>query len=651
VPISIAVLPGDKLDSSTTQGVTEALNRVPGVAATLAVNGGGTQVAVRGVSASGPLFSGSSPVAYYLDWVPFGLVKTAIVPDANAFDLARVEILRGPQGTLYGANAQNGVVRVLTKDANLSDTEIKARALISSTDGGGENYRGDLAINIPVMESKLAARAVFGYQDLGGWIDRPTGDDVNDAKLRNARLKVNAQPTDKLSIGLSAWITREDYGAPSVANENDQHSSLTDESIDTDYDTYGLRIGYDSTGFSVASMTSYLDYQNQGSVGLEFFGTVPLFTRLDADVFSEEIILSSASGNTWRWSLGGFYRDAEDRLRQNSLDPSLAPFDYSNGSQSYAVFGEIGRRFADDKWEWTAGARYFRDEVSLDENINQGPPNSSPIKEEDSFDSTTPRLVLTWYPTSDLTLYTSYAEGFRSGFPQDPGVIRSSPDFPAVEPDKLHNYEIGAKAELMGGRVLVDSALYYVDWEDVQQTISVVFGSTIVTAPINGESASGLGVDFGITLMPVEGLQLALNGGWNDLAMDAPVVLPGGVVMFDKGDRLNLSPEYTAGASVDYSWPLGHFTAGVSAAANYTSAQIQRTAAGPFALSASGESMLIARTNFSLAAGNWIATLFADNINNENDAALRSPLLAFGAVDWSLRARPRTVGLQLEYRF
>lgn len=172
VPIAISVLDGASLDNATVEGVAAALNRVPGVTTVTGSFFGGTQVTVRGITAAGPVASGASPVSYYLDSAPFGLVKTAIVPDANAYDLDRVEVLRGPQGTLYGAGGVGGVVRILTKDANPDAFEIKARTSGSSTKDGGENYRGDMAVNVPIVAGKLAARAVVGYEDWGGWIDR-----------------------------------------------------------------------------------------------------------------------------------------------------------------------------------------------------------------------------------------------------------------------------------------------------------------------------------------------------------------------------------------------------------------------------------------------------------------------------------------------
>ena len=648
VPISISVLGGDQLDRSPVSGVTEALNLVPGIVAEKGAQGGGTQISMRGVGASGPLFNGSSPIAYYLDSVPFGLVKTAVAPDSNAYDLARIEALRGPQGTLYGASAQNGVVRILTHDPDLNEFELKARSSFSKTSGGGDNYRGDAAVNVPIVEGKLAARAVVGYENIGGWIDSPVRRDINDAELRNSRLKIGAQPTDEFSAQLSAWSSRSDYGAPSKSLRDGSISASNPESISTDYDAYGLTLKYDAAQFSVSSMTSYLDYQNEGRVDLAFFALPVLFTGLDARVFSQEVLLSSSTGSAWRWSVGGFYRDASDRLRQNNLGGGL-PFDYGNSSKSEAVFGEVGRRFFNNALEWTLGARYFHDDVGVRENVNQTP--GLPIYDrKDKFHSTTPRAVLSWYPSESMTLYTSYSEGFRSGFPQDPGVGKTYPDFPPLKPDKLRNYEVGAKASALDGRISFDAAVYYIDWKDVQQTLVVPVNGTFVTALINGQSASGVGVDFGIAARPISGLDLGLSFSWNDLSLDS-VVLSSGQPLFNKGDRLNYSSKYTAGASVGYSHPLGAsgLTGQFSASANYASKQVQHGDLGGFLYTTSGDDRLFARASVGVAgaAERWSASLFIDNATNERGA---TPAV-LPIPDWSTRAQPRTVGLQANVRF
>lgn len=655
VPISISVLGGDDLDRSTAEGVTDVLTRVPGVATTVGFQGGGTQVAIRGVAAGGNSYFGSSPVAYYLDSAPFGLVKSAFGPDSNAYDLERVEVLRGPQGTLYGASAQNGVVRVLTHDADLDEFEVKARTSVSTTEGGGENYRGDMAVNLPIVEGKLAARAVIGYQDLSGWIDRPNKnkEDANDAEIGNMRLKINAQPIENLSIGLSAWLSRADYGGPSVADDNGQHAAILDEPISIDYDVYGVKIGYDFPWFSVASMTSYLDYAQYSvldqivQVG---FSTL-LTTDHPSDVFSQEINLTSTHGGSWRWSLGSIYRDAEERIAQTFVF-FAAPIDFTDTSESFAVFGEVTRLFLDGSLELTAGLRYFEDDVGVRENVRHtGVPGEPLVQASSKFHKVTPRVVLTWHPNDQITVYGSYSEGFRSGFNQQPTVINLVPEFPPAKPDLLKNYELGAKGSLWGGRVNFDTALYFIDWQDVQQPLVVPFGGILVTALVNGESASGTGYEFAVTAEPVEGLELGVNFSWNDLAMDADVI-SSGVVLFDKGDRLNFSPEYTVGASADYVFPIGGagFEGRFSASANYTSEQEHRTLRARVPRITVGDPMLIARTSFSVdAPDHWTATIFVDNVNNEQGTPIRQPFSL--AVDRDARVRPRTVGVQLECRF
>jgi iron complex outermembrane recepter protein len=654
VPIAITVVGGDDLDRNTAEGISEVLNRVPGVATTLSA-AGRPQVAVRGVTAGGPTFNGSSPIAYYLDSVPFGFVKTAIVPDSNAYDLDRIEVLRGPQGTLYGASAQNGVVRVLTKEADLNEFELKARTSVSSTDGGSENYRGDMAMNAPIVEGKMAARAVVGYEDLSGWIDSPIREDLNDSEIVNARLKVRAQPTDAFSIGLSGWISRSEFGGPPRSRDGAQSSTLVDEASSTDYDVYGLRLGYDFGSFSIESMTSSLDYASSGQGDISpLFGGVPtrLLTALDSEVFSQEIVLRSANDGAWRWSVGGIYRDAEDRLVQAAAFLP-ATIDFNDTSESIAVYGELTRKFLDGRFELTGGARYFEDDVVQSENIRHCGalcPGEPLFRVSRTFDKVSPRVVMTFHPGSDTTLYASYAEGFRSGFSQNSPVVRSAPQFPPLEADNLTNYEFGVKGTLANGTFSYDAAAFYIDWEDVQQTLVVIANGAPVTAVVNGESASGAGFEFGFAARPGDRFSLGASFSWNDLQMDE-AVLSRGVVLFDAGDRLNLSPEYTIGLSADYAVPFGSsgFEALFAVSGNHISSQGARTILAGRQLIAKGDDMTVGRASISInSPGAWSAMLFVDNISNEDGSPVRQ---AVPFPDWDARIRPRTIGAQLEFRF
>jgi iron complex outermembrane recepter protein len=668
VPISISVLSGTHLDRSA-EDVTAVLRQVPGVTTMLGPQGGTTHVTVRGVTAASATQTGSSTVGYYLDSVPFGTIRNAISPDSNAFDLERIEVLRGPQGTLYGASSSNGVVRVLTKDANLDNLEVKARALTSGTLDGGENYRGDMALNVPIVKGRLAVRAVAGYQDLDGWIDRVNHQDANNEKKINFRFKVNAQPTDNLSIGLSSWTSRFDSDARSTGAVNRTNISKVDEPIATDYDTYGLKVGYEFPGFSLSSMTSYLDYENSSWDDHEaiFGATGPfgrpdtvLLTAYDSRVFSEEVNLASADAGPWRWTAGAIYRDVSDRFRQWRRQYASPGGNISDDtSRSFAVFGEMTRSFADGKYEITGGLRYFEDKGVTQEvsRLNQAPANLSPglRRVETTHDAVSPRATLTWHATDHQMFYASYAEGFRSGFAQLGSTYFVAPQFPTVKPDTLKNHEVGGKGTLWNGRLGYEAAAYYIDWTNLQQIVTIQTtsgtGSILnIGAPVNAGTAGGLGYEFGLTLNPFTGLLLGINYGRSGLEVDADVIDSLGRLLYKKGDRLQFSPDETFGASADYSFPLGSrgYNGRFSVSGNYSSEITIRALINGASTVLTSDSLLIARTSFAIdSQDRWSATLFVDNLNDENG----SPGFDTNAAQQNIRIRPRTVGVQFEYRY
>jgi outer membrane receptor protein involved in Fe transport len=648
VPLAISVLDGAALDGSSLLSATEALNTQPGVAASTGYQGGTTLLSVRGVAASGPLFSGSSPIAYYLDSSPFGFVNSALAPDFDAYDLQRIEVLRGPQGTLHGASAQNGVVRVLTNDADPGGFELKGRAMGSYTQGGSGDFRGDMAVNVPVVDDRLAARAVLGYTHLSGWVDGPVGNDVNDARLRTLRLKLAARPLDGLAIGVSAWNSHNEYGAPSASDDDGRISATLPQPISADTNVYGLTVDYTTAAVSMSGRTSYLDYGNSSIWDPTAAGVpgVTVSTRLASRVFAQELLVNSLPQAAWHWTAGVLYRRADDDLLQNFVW-FPAPLDYSHGSNSWAVYGEAGKRFWGDRLEWTLGLRQFHDKVMSRENVqSQGLPEVPLYRANDSFQATTPRATLSWYPAADITVYGSYSEGFRSGFPQDAAIFHAAPDLPPVKPDRLENFEIGTHG-MVGDRFSFDGAIYYIKWKDVQQSLSVRIGNIPEVANVNGESASGMGVDLGVTVRPLSGLVVAVGLSWNNLALDDVVTIPDGQ-LFDKGDRLNYSPEFSGNLMASYRLPLGGgYTGTFTAAGNYTSAQDYRGSNTGIAVN-HGDAQLIARTSVALAApAHWSIMLYVGNVTGEYGATPTLNLMP----EWELRPRPRMLGLQYDYRF
>jgi outer membrane receptor protein involved in Fe transport len=649
VPISITAISGAALESSSFEGVSDALNAVPGVTTTDTYLGGGTNIVVRGVGASFPLFAGPSTVAYYLDSVPFGLVKSAIGPDANVYDLERVEVLRGPQGTLYGSSALNGVVRILTHEPELGTFDMKGRGLVSSTEHGGESFGGDLTLNVPIIEDRLAIRGTVSYQDNAGWIDQPNRRDVNRSKVQTYRFKLLAKPTERLSIGLYSWVSRSDAGAPDLGFAWDQSESLVHQPVSSDYDALGLRLTYDADAFSVTSMTSYLDYQNVGRLGLD----VPFFSidnglyysQTDAKTWSQEINVNSSGTGPWRWSVGGLFRHATEDLFQH-FDPLLLPdIQYYDKSRSYAVYGQVTRLLFDDRLEITGGLRYYHDRIT--QRGRTAPTNPFRLAETKAS-ATTPRLVVTWHPNEQSTFYASYSQGFRSGFPQTPAVLEAAPNFPAAGPDRLHNYEVGAKGNLLGGAIGYDVSLYHIDWKRIQLQLGLLINGFPYVGIINGASAKGNGIDAALIFRPARGFTISPYVSWNDLEI-ARDVFDGTLLLYARGDRPANSPKLTAGISSELNLHLGEMPVKLSASASYVTEQSYRAIFAGEVLVQTSDRLFNARASAAFDLTDQLtATLFASNITNERG---RTAVMFPGLVpNWDARMRPRTIGLQIEYR-
>jgi iron complex outermembrane recepter protein len=655
VPISMSVTTGADLDKSSLQSVSDALGQIPGVAVNVTGQGGETLLTIRGVTAAGPLFSGPSPIGYYLDSVPFGLVGSSVEPNLNSYDLDHIEVLRGPQGTLYGASALNGVVRVLTNDAQLNDFDFKARASSSATDGGGGNYSADMAVNLPIIDDVLAARLVVGEEHDSGWINSPLGNGINTTDEKDIRFKVTAVPMENLTIKASASHEQVDSGAPPTA-QNDFTPSTKQQPITSGFNAFDIKTDYQTQYVDVTSATSYLEFRDDGSLDTDpGVNTPALTTNLSSHVFTEELNLTSKLEGPWRWSAGAFYRSARDDTYQTLGDLIPDPVSAANTSKSEAIFGELARRFLDNQLELSVGGRYFHDEVGLQQLGVYGQAVGTPLINTDTpFHATTPRVVLSWFPDHDLTMYASYAQGFRSGYPQSILVQLQAPNFEPVKPDKLTNYEIGSKGNLFDNRLTFDMAVYYMKWNDIQQTLGIPVAGTsaFIVANVNGQAASGAGVDFAVTAKPVQGLTLGVNFSWNGLHEDS-TVLSGGDLLFPSGSRIDDSPAYTAGALIEYNFPLGTagWTGDLAATARYTSEQTTtHTSSGVdiAPIVAESNSITTGRVSFAVAAPqNWRVMLYVDNVGNNRDV----PLAGYPTPDFNVSMQPRTAGVQVDYHY
>lgn len=307
-------------------------------------------------------------------------------------------------------------------------------------------------------------------------------------------------------------------------------------------------------------------------------------------------------------------------------------------SNAFALFGEATQEIG--QLRLTGGLRYFKDRVSARAEV----PVAAPV--EANFSAVTPRVVISWLPDDRTTGYLSYSQGFRSGAIQAQGLVPAT--FPTLKPDRRHNYEAGVKAGLFDNRVQFEGAVYFIDWQDVQQSLRIPFNQAVVTALVNGTSASGLGIDAKISARITPAFTLTVAANVNDLILDAPVISDG-TSLFEKGDRLNRSPASTISGSADYAFSIGGRKANLSGALNYTSPQEDRTVSAGERLISRGQYQLIGGVRLAVEASDHLrATVDVDNVTNQNPFIVGAAGIA--TRDFDARIRPRTFGIQLEYR-
>lgn len=642
-PISIGVLQGDALDRSSARSVSDVLNLVSGVSVRELMPGSNA-ITIRGVVPG----IGTSTAGYYLDEVPFAFITASELPDANAFDLERVEVLRGPQGTLYGANALSGVVRVLTNDAGLNEFEISGRGRVSDTKHGSNNFAGDLAVNVPLIEGRLAIRGVASYADYSGFISSSLDDGrrINDTTAKTARLKLNFVATDNLDFELSYNRSDIQNGASYQALDGLVSPFKSNRPDNRVLDSVNLTADYQTAIGTLRSSTSYVDYgpESQFSIALTPTFNLDYFNRLAAEAYSQELRFVSALDGPWQFSTGAIYSNVREDVLQAAPDLTPTPYAARTKSESYAIFGEVTRSL-NSRWELTGGLRYFDDEQLLSQqSAFFDAPNAAPVTSE--FDKVTGRGVITFKPNRDQMLYASVSTGFRSGQAQNFEVSSADPTLPALQPDSILNYEVGNKGSILGGKITYDAAIYYMDWEDIQQNLRSAEQGFIVA--LNAGTASGLGVDAGITLRPNDRFELTTNVSWNELEFEENI-LSGTDLLFQRGDRVNLSPNLMASISGSYRMPIGGqgMSLVLSSAYVYQAELILRSLATGILTEDTSGATKSWKAGIDIERNNWSIGLFGDNLLNTENAILPGdPVDALATI----RPRPRTIGVQATFK-
>jgi len=629
VPFSINAQTQEDIQRSGSTNLEDISRNVAGLSIQN-LGPGQSQVSVRGVSA-GQIVRDQpgvkEQVGVYLDESVISL--SLFTPDLDLFDLNRVETLRGPQGTLFGSGSVGGTIRYITNQPQFGEVEGTVEANVNLVDG--DDFGGSLkgAINLPLGDN-AAVRAVGYYTRYGGYIDafREGGgftEDVNDGERYGGRLAIAFQAAPDVVItprivyqkittdGFNRQEVYNLYGnpftttRPAITFDERQQYLLLEEGFSDETVIGDLTINAAWDGVAVTSVTSYTDRDilvsrdasaltGSVSVDLGYPDAAVLLPSNLRDAtkvqsFTQEIRLASDYVSPFQWVIGGFYASTERQYAQRLPTPGYDAFTdatlgmgtaaATNGNfgpdspynadipydlKQLAIFGE-GTYDLTDTFHVTVGARYY-DYVEERRFTTGGLfSNGDDQRDKTRSNGITPRLLLAYDVSDDITLNAQASKGFRLGGVNDPLNIplcdggATGPDAltygnrPDYEDETLWNYEAGAKYQ--NGPFSFNVAGFYTDISNLQVTADA--GSCSSRVVFNVPKAHTQGVEFEFALKPATGLSLGVSGSWIEAEFDSSVVDVNNVVIagIREGNRLPSVPKFQISGNMSYSFPVG----------------------------------------------------------------------------------------------
>ena len=706
VPLSVTAITSELLAQQNLVQLRDFYNRVPGVS----ISGGGTEqrangVAIRGVTTGGGT---ASTVAFTLDDVPLtsgaASAQSPLI-DIDPSDLKRVEILRGPQGTLYGASSLGGLIKYVTVGPDLQQFKGRIEAGGNTISKGGQGWSLRGAVNVPIVQDKLALRVSAFTRHDPAYLDninaRAVGEDINKNRVEGGRAALLFKPTDNFTVDLSALRQKSKFiGSPQIrvcpSCGTGPYAGATDFTPyygeftlnlaptrrDVDFTLYQGRVNYDLgfgqltaiSAFNDVKSASDLDQTNTFGFLLPAFAapTGSAATLINADrtkKFSQEVRLASQDGGAFEWLVGGFYTHEKISVDQTILivppSGSSTTAYASVGPAKFeekAVFADATYHFT-DQFDVQAGLRYSsNDQSSASTTTIAAPatrffgPSSSIANTSSSDDAVTWLFTPRYKFSSDLMGYLRVATGYRPGGPNSTGVTGIPLSFKS---DSVVSYEAGLKGTIPGANATFDASLFQIDWDDIQLLTTDV--DSQFTYYTNGSTARSRGVELSGRWAPAHGLSIEGNATYLEADLTDDLRTPAGAspIYGSKGDRLPGSARFSGSLSAQYDWEVGHgFSAFAGVSLAYVGdryaefANILPTAVANEAFGTRVK--LPSYTTVDLRGGlyndDWKLNLYAKNIADKR-GVVEATTRGGTSAPQAIFLQPRTVGVTIARSF
>jgi iron complex outermembrane receptor protein len=587
VPLSLSVIDAETLLQQNALAAKDYLPQVPGVALDQ-VGSGQDQITIRGIATG---FGSNPTVGITIDQVPFGSSVYAslgccILPELDPLVLDRVEVLRGPQGTLYGANAMGGLIAFVTSTPSKTESAGRAEIDASTVEHGNQGYGVRVAYSTPLVTDRFALQvSAFDRQDPGYISDPLQGrSDVNEAHVSGGRLALDAKLLDLLTMKFSALYQQTTSGGSNMVDIGlsgtplygpYEHERMPGtDGLDEHLQFYTLNLTAALGPVSVTSLTGYqrlffsdptdytpvfgpllpLFYPGETNLGMA------LFNVIHTDRWTEELRVASSGQTRLQYVAGVFYSS-----ESNGIFQQLAPETYTTGAylaalpqalianlqQNYtqhAAFANVTFNVT-DRFDIGAGGRYSHNNQNVSQ-VQSGEligPTTTTAAVSATEKPITYSFSGRYHFDPDEMLYARIASGFRAGGPN----FTYPPGHASFDPDTTVNYELGFKSESWDHRLVVNPALYYIDWTKIQVLQTSSTGLNYFT---NGGTAASKGLELSLDVLPASGLHVSGNVAYDDakLTQDAPPNTFYGLA----GDQLPFTAKWTATIASDYVRPI-----------------------------------------------------------------------------------------------